>query len=211
MKLRKALDQAKMERQNGGSVSRVSNTVITKNSSSQWVSPGYDAPCASPLDRKVAEKNRGVCLNPNNKEVEQYRILKTRIAQVAKTNKMNSIMITSPNKGEGKTVTCINIGFTFARAMDQTALLVDCDFKGQDIHRYLGIANKESLIDYFLDNVPLKELIVWPGVDKLTLISGDRTVNESTELLSSDMMADLVNEMSSRYDDRMVFLIRRLF
>ena len=55
------------------------------------------------------------------------------------------------------------------------------------------------------DGAALPDLIVWPGVDKLTLISGDRTVSDSSELLSSDMMAKLVKEMGERYDDRYVF------
>ena len=38
------------------------------------------------------------------------------------------------------------------------------------------------------------DLIIWPGVEKLTLISGDRTVMDSSELLSSEMMAKLVQE-----------------
>jgi non-specific protein-tyrosine kinase len=201
MKLRKALDQAKTERDRG--IPEPRN--ICSPNTGEWKSPGYDAPCTSLLDPVVASKNRGVCLHPNPKEIEQYKILRTRISHVARNKKMNTIMVTSPNHGEGKTVTCINMGFTFARAMNQTALLVDCDLKGQDIHRYLGIQNRESLIDYFLDDTPIKDLLVWPGVDKLTLISGDRTVNDSTELLSSNMMEKLVTEMGSRYDDRYVF------
>jgi len=42
-------------------------------------------------------------------------------------------MVTSANSGEGKTVTCINMGFTFARALNHTVFLVDCDFKGKYI------------------------------------------------------------------------------
>ncbi|MCP4670996.1 MAG: hypothetical protein GY857_06795, partial [Desulfobacula sp.] len=61
------------------------------------------------------------------------------------------------------------------------------------------------LIDYFLDEAPLNELIIWPGIEKLTLISGDRTVHDASELLSSEMMEKLVVEMGERYDDRYVF------
>jgi non-specific protein-tyrosine kinase len=114
-------------------------------------------------------------------------------------------MITSPNKNEGKTITSINMGFIFAREFKQTVLLVDCDFKGQDIHKYLGIENDQSLIDYFLHGVPLNDLIIWPGIDKLTLISGDETAGNSTEILSSEAMEALVAEMGQRYSDRYVF------
>ena len=215
MKLKKALDQARAQReqQNSEAVqSPDSNAASPAQGTNQppakdglWKAPAYDRSSTTRIDPVVAEKNRGVCLNPDPKEIERYKILRTRISHLARERKMNTIMVTSPNRNEGKTVNCINMGLTFARAMKQTVLLVDCDFKGQDIHRYLGIKSKASLIDYFIDGAALQDLIVWPGVDKLTLISGARTISESSELLSSDMMAKLVKEMGERYDDRYVF------
>ncbi|NWH06370.1 AAA family ATPase [Desulfobacter latus] len=214
MKLKKALDQAKAQReqQNPAPVpnpDKATDLSLGTNSTSEqdgiWKAPAYNRSAVTKLDPKIVEKNRGVCLTPDHKEIERYKILRTRITNIARERRMRTIMVTSPNKSEGKTVNCINMGLTFAKAMKQTVLLVDCDFNGQDIHRYLGIESKASLIDYFMDGVPLQDLIVWPGVEKLTLISGARTINESSELLSSNMMAKLVKEMGERYDDRYVF------
>jgi protein-tyrosine kinase len=55
-----------------------------------------------------------------------------------------------------------------------------------------------------MDNRPLQDLIVWPGVEKLTLISGNRTISNTSEVLNSIKMKALVNEMKSRYPDRYV-------
>ena len=205
MKLRKALERAKNERNECRLESPETGGNGNANISDSWKAPVYSDSAQCLLDPAVVEKNRGVCLKPNPEEIERYKILRTRIKLLAVDRPMKTIMVTSPNKGEGKTVTCINIGLTFAREMKQTVLLVDCDFKGQDIHRYLGINSPHSLIDYFLDGTPLNDLIIWPGVEKLTLISGNRTIIDSSELLSSGMMADLVKEMANRYDDRYVF------
>ena len=67
-------------------------------------------------------------------------------------------------------------------------------------------ANKSAygLSDYLLYDQPLNDLIVWPGIEKLTIISGSRTIENSTELLGSNRMRELVHEMKSRYDDRYV-------
>lgn len=176
-----------------------------KKTDPDWEPPLYKESFQYQLQPDIVENNLGVCINPDSKEIEQYKILRTRIHNRARDQKMNTIMITSPHRNEGKTVTAINMGFVFARDLKQTVLLVDCDFKGQDIHDYLGIDSKFSLIDYFLDDTPLNELIIWPGIDKLTLISGDRTVADSSELLSSEKMENLVKEMGRRYDDRYVF------
>jgi protein-tyrosine kinase len=229
MKLRKALERAKDERDKGQKVTvdtsfleksspasllgKVLTQPLTtegqkteiKNPDPGWKPPRYKDSVQYQIQPDIVEKNLGVCINPDSKEIEQYKILRTRIHNRARDRKMNTIMITSPHRHEGKTVTTINMGFVFARDLKQTVLLVDCDFKGQDIHDYLGIDSKFSLIDYFLDDTPLNELIIWPGIDKLTLISGDRTVADSSELLSSEKMEDLVMEMGRRYDDRYVF------
>ena len=157
------------------------------------------------INPDVVLKNRGVCIRPEAPEIEYYKILRTQIRQQAKQRKMNTLMITSPNKNEGKTTTCINMGMVFAREFNHTVLLVDCDFKGQDIHKYLGIDNNTSLISHFIHDIPLTDLIIWPGIDKLTLISGDETVVDSTEILSSEAMQTLVREMGQRYADRYVF------
>ncbi len=201
MKLRKALDKAKDKRNLNGEPAQADN----ENNAGIWQAPEYTESTRCRINPDITENNRGVCLFQNPDEIERYKILRTRINQHSADKPMNTIMVTSPNRGEGKTVTCINMAFTFARELNHTVCLVDCDFKGQDIHKYLGIESRHSLIDYFLDDVPLNDIIIWPGVEKLTLISGDRTVFDSSELLSSDMMAKLVKEMGSRYDDRYVF------
>lgn len=216
MKLRKALEKARDTRETQGTDTQkiqeknVSDTrpeapAFEDPAPTEWHPPKYTSSTQFRINPETVEKNRGVSVYPDAKEVEKYKILRTRIHQQTKSRKMNTIMVTSPNRNEGKTVTAINMGFVFARNLNQTVLLVDCDFKGQDIHRYLGINSKSSLIDYFLDDKPLQDLIIWPGIEKLTLISGNRTVQDATELLSSDMMEKLVEEMGSRYDDRYVF------
>lgn len=203
MKLRKALDKAKDMRNEGSSddAQPISESTIED----KWTPPQYTDSIQWCIDPQIVERHRGVCIYSDAKEIERYKILRTRINQQRKDRKIKTIMITSPNRNEGKTVTAINMSFTFVRELKQTVLLVDCDFRGQDIHNYLGINSKMSLIDYFLDGTPLNELIIWPGIEKLTLISGDRTVLETSELLSSDMMKKLVEEMGERYDDRYVF------
>ena len=51
---------------------------------------------------------------------------------------------------------------------------------------------------------PLSQVIIWPGIERLTLISGGEPVDNSAELLSANQMRRLVHELKHRYDDRMV-------
>jgi non-specific protein-tyrosine kinase len=169
-----------------------------------WFSPSYSNSRAVKLNPQILAENRCVGYQSEAPELEFYRVLRTHILQQT-GGKGNTIMVTSANPGEGKTLTSINLAFTFAREFKQTALLVDCDFKRQQIHERLGYSSEKGLADYLIDDAPFSDLMVWPGVEKLTVISGGKTVKDSSELLGSLGMKDLVADMKTRYPDRYVF------
>ena len=169
-----------------------------------WVSPSYSVSREVRLDPAVLEKNRVVAYNTASSEIEAYRVLRTRILHRTKRTGGTTIMVTSALSGEGKTVTAVNLALTFAKAYRQTALLVDADLRRQQVHQVLGIESDRGLGDYLRDGCDISELIVWPGVEKLTVISGGKRIEESSELLGSPGMRTLVQGMKSRYPDRYV-------
>ena len=142
---------------------------------------------------------------PNSPDIEAYKLLRTQIMQKTEHDGGRAVMVTSPLPGEGKTTTAVNLAFTFAREFKQTVLLVDCDFRRQRIHELLGIRSEKGLVNHLLNDEPVSDLIIWPGVEKLTLISGGRTIQESTEVLGSPRMKALVQDMKTRYPDRYIF------
>ncbi len=169
------------------------------------MSPEYKISRAVRLNPKKIEGNRFVALRPDAPEVESYRVLRTQILNRTGGNGGITLMITSALPGEGKTLTAINLALTFAKSFNQTSLLVDADLKQQKIREVLGYAHDKGLADYLLDGCPVSDLMVWPGIEKLTLISGGRTVTQSSELLGSQGMAALVQDMKQRYPNRYVF------
>jgi protein-tyrosine kinase len=114
------------------------------------------------------------------------------------------IMVTSTLPGEGKTITAINLAFTFAREFQHTVLLVDADLRKQSVYKCLGCAGEKGLIDHLVDDTPVSELITYPGIEKMTLISGGPSFKESAEVLGSPRMKELVAEMKGRYPERYV-------
>ena len=169
-----------------------------------WVSPSYIQSRFSRLSPVVLSHNRCVAFFPDLPEVEPYRVLRTQVLPRILEKGGNTLMVTSALPGEGKTLTAINLSFAIAQEFQHTVLLVDCDLRQQSIHRLLGIRGEKGIIDYILDNRPMEDLIVWPGVEKMTLISGGKTIDGSSELLNSPRMKELVAEMKTRYPDRFV-------
>ena len=170
-----------------------------------WVSPAYTQSRKVALDPKQLLTNRCVGYLCGSYESESYKVLRTRLLQTTGEQGGTTIMITSALPGEGKTLTAINLSLTFAKVYNQTVLLVDSDLHKQSVHKFLGFESNRGLADYLLNGTSLADLIVWPGVEKFTVLSGGKTAMASSELLSSPRMKGLVKDLKSRYPDRYVF------
>ena len=205
MKLRKALDKAKIAREGLVQTSLAEKQKIKEiKKPEEWRPPEYSESTHIELDTETILNNRCVCIEPNSPEIDCYKILRTKIQLLTKQEGWNAVMITSPQPAEGKTLTSINLALTFSKVYNQTVLLVDCDLRHQNVHKLLGFQSNLGLTNYLLKDQPLEELIIWPGIDKLTLISGGGSMTNSSELLGSPQMKTLVQEMKSRYEDRYV-------
>ncbi|MCG6533337.1 MAG: AAA family ATPase [Syntrophales bacterium LBB04] len=170
-----------------------------------WVSPVYCHSTRVHLSTGRMVENRCVAVLPGAPELEHYRMLRTQIQQRTEGKSGCTVMVTSALPGEGKTLTSINLAFTFAKDFEQTVLLVDCDLRQQKVHEYLGIPGGKGIIDFLTNGTTLNELIVWPGIEKITLISGGRSFAESAEMLGSPRMRELVMDLKKRYPERYVF------
>ena len=136
---------------------------------------------------------------------EAFRVLRSRILHPADNGKsLRTILITSTAPEEGKSFVTANLGISLSRGMDQYCLMVDCDLRRPTLAGLFGMANDPGLSDYLQSRCDIAGIIQKTSVDKLTLLaSGHPPVNPS-ELLGSSRMQGLVQELSSRYDDRLI-------
>ncbi len=134
----------------------------------------------------------------------QYKILKTQILHKTKNEGLNTILVTSAGDGEGKSTTAANLAISLAREVVQTVLLVDADLRNPSLHHLFGIEPASGLSDYLLKNISLSELLINPGINKLTLLPGHRKFSDSAEIIGSPKMIELIHEMKNRYQDRYI-------
>ncbi len=136
---------------------------------------------------------------------EIFKVLRSRILHPSDGKKSpQTIMITSAIPAEGKSFVAANLAVSFAQGLDQYALLVECDLRAPSVGKNFGFTEEEGIVDYLRDNVNLAHLIKKTSIKKLSLIpGGDPPVNPS-ELLSSAKMEKVVEELSSRYEDRII-------
>lgn len=117
----------------------------------------------------------------------------------------NLILVTSSMPGEGKTHTSVNLALSMAQERDNTVLLVDCDVTRQGVSHLLGIDDKRGLVEVLEDeNLTIADVILRTDIPQLSVLSAGKHHEYVTELLASQRMANLVNEMVTRYSDRVI-------
>jgi receptor protein-tyrosine kinase/non-specific protein-tyrosine kinase len=144
--------------------------------------------------------------DPYSFAAEEYRKLRARIFQVTERDFLNTLMVTSSEAGEGKTVTAINLAVAIAHEHDRTVLLVDADLRKPSVHRYLGVKPKYGLSDYLGSRreLSLSDIMIKTGIGKLVVLPAGSPPEKSAELISSDRMRMFIREIKHRYRDRYV-------
>lgn len=137
---------------------------------------------------------------------ESFRRLRTKILHPAEGNPARSILVTSASPGEGKSFVCANLSVIMAQGMGQHVLTVDCDLRRPSLGHFFGLEKGVGLVDHLRDGTDLSALIHKTKLDRLSIIQAGIPPENPSELLSSQVMSDLIKEVVSRYQDRFVIL-----
>lgn len=142
---------------------------------------------------------------------EEFRHIKRKLLNnafgpAAKTlRQSNLIMVSSANPNEGKTFVSINLALSVALEQDKTVLLIDADVLRPSLHRELEFENDTGLLDYLCGDTDDVANIIYPtNLPNLRIMPAGSAHHLTNELLASERMAKLANELSQRYPDRVV-------
>src|SRR6185436_1632133 len=116
----------------------------------------------------------------------------------------NLIMVTSAVAGEGKSFTAINLAMSIAAELDNTVMLVDADLARPSLPRMLGIGEGPGLLDLLNGSAEMPDVLLRTNIDKLTILRSGTPHERATELLASEAMRQLIDEMAARYSDRII-------
>lgn len=152
---------------------------------------------------QVLERHRIAALQ-DDATADAFRTLRTELLMQMQRNNWRTLAVTSAGKGAGKSTVALNLAMSFALELDHTALLVDADLREPDLRNLLGIKPGPGLSDYLLGKVALEDILLYPAIGNLVLLPGGGRVPNTSELMRSPRMASLVNELRTRYPDRLV-------
>jgi protein-tyrosine kinase len=155
---------------------------------------------ARPVFGTTLDKDMVAALSPFSPAAEQFRTLRTRIAQVESAGQRRVILVTSPGTGDGKTVTAANLALTMAQEFQRQVLLIDADLRNARLHGCLGIAREPGLSDVLAGDVPLEDALVSLSEYRVIALPAGTPHGRPTELLSSEPMRRLIENLGRRFD-----------
>lgn len=151
--------------------------------------------------KKVAENGRLVTLlSPDSLNSEQYRVIRTNIQYGNHAGKkLQTIVITSAEMGEGKSTSAANLAIVFADSKEKV-LLIDADLRKPTVFKSFGMENIQGLSLALTSKQDVKTMIQATPINGLFVLpSGPKPPNPS-ELLSSLKMSELLIELKESYD-----------
>lgn len=119
---------------------------------------------------------------------------------------IRSVMVLSSDPQEGKSFVCANLGVSFAKSVEHQALLVDCDLRRPSLNTLFGVPSKAGVVDYLQNSGNLDNMILPTGLPKLSIIPAGSPSSNPAELLSSDKMIYMLEELAGRSRDRLLVL-----
>jgi len=148
---------------------------------------------------------------PRSQLADEFRVIKRPLLANAlgksaiRVERGNMIMVTSAFPGEGKTFTAANLAMSIAMEFDSRVLLVDGDVANPALLPLLGLRESKGLMDVLVNpGIELADVLLRTNVERLSVLPAGKQHRRATEVLSSEAMARLIDELATRYPDRIV-------
>lgn len=156
------------------------------------------------INPQSLRENRVIAGLPDEPNSSQFRILRTQVMHELQEHGWNSLAITAAHSNAGKSLIVANLAVSLSLLTNITVLLVDLDLRKPSIHRYFNLDVKHGIYEHLTQGIPIKDVLVNPGIKRLVVLPGSEPTNSSSELLASQQAQDMLDEIQSRYQSRII-------
>ncbi len=133
---------------------------------------------------------------------EAYKLLRTKLQfSFVDDNDCRILGVSSAMAGEGKSLSSVNLAYSLAQ-LEKRVLLVDCDMRRPSLNTKLPIQKTPGLSNYLTRQVKLDQMIQTFTSDQtnFNVIAAGRNPPNPIELLSSERMVKLLDQLRESYD-----------
>jgi len=146
-----------------------------------------------------SQNGRVLQLEPHSISAEAFRNLRATISLKPELNDAKTLLITSTAPGEGKSVVSANLAIAFASNRQRT-LLIDCDLHHPVQNKVFRSSANKSLSVYLTNNSKLEDVVQATDIPNLDVLQVGDVPPNAPELLSTDRVAELIQEACQQYD-----------
>lgn len=137
---------------------------------------------------------------PNSTTADQYRRIITRIIYPPEGSaELNTVLVTSPSQGDGKTSLACNLACALAQA-ERRVLLVDISARRPGVERCFGMEPSEGLEEIFSKGRQPRDVVRETSVPNLFLIGPGRESDVVAEKLASRELVEFLEEAEKAFD-----------
>ena len=130
--------------------------------------------------------------------IESYKAIRTNLSFLLTSAKNSVVVITSPNSGEGKSTTAVNMAIAFSQ-LGERVLLIDGDMRRSSLHRKLKTENGDGLSNILAGMAKVEDCIIKIN-DNLFFLPSGRIPPNPSELLGSSAFEELIDKISPSYN-----------
>ena len=131
-------------------------------------------------------------------QLESFRRLRTNILASGVTG-AQVVLLTSAKRGEGKSTVSGNLAVTVAQS-GREVVVVDCDLRLPTVHKLFDLPNKRGLTNILAGEVSVDEAIQYSAFPRVQVITSGPLPPNPTELLGSQRMLDLIEQLKTTFD-----------
>ena len=138
--------------------------------------------------------------HPLSPTAEAYRVVRTNIQFSSIDRPARTLMITSPNPSEGKSVMIANLAVVMAQS-GMKVIVVDTDLRRPVQHRIFGLPNRNGMSDAVIQpHGDINDFLQNTSVQNLRLMSSGSLPPNPAEMLGSERLVRIMEELKAVAD-----------
>lgn len=130
---------------------------------------------------------------------EAFRTLRTTLLYCSSENVPTTLMVTSPQRGEGKTTIASNLAIALAQHGAGDVLIIDADLRRPILHKVFGARRAPGFANFLAGEVELPEVILSTVTSNLYIVPAGRTSSTLADLLASPRLGPALEVLSGRF------------
>ncbi len=153
---------------------------------------------AIPAEARYFDRRLQLIYNPISFTAESFRRLRTSLLRMQLERPMKVILFTSPNPGEGKTTTLLNLALSLAET-EQRTLVIDADLRRPRVHTLLGLKRAPGLSDVVAGVAKGDTAITRDVVPYLDVLTCGRVIHHPSQVFGSKPTLSLLAKLREEY------------